>query len=280
MAENMQETMKNKVSKFKRILPIRPYVIFSDIMKCFMTSCGTVLLICFFNFEQVSLTDEIISRSVFTIFSFLVVILFSYEMSFGVRWFHAVAAESLLGEAIQITQIDRNDDAIAGYNRKVIAVHEAGHAVMAYLKEIKHFNVVMSCTNPRCVTVHKLQDAEDIKNIVLIKYAGAIAEEMVFGYFHAGSFMGTESDFLQATDLIKGYIVMIDPNVSKSLLNEELSGKIIWLSKEFWDEATGILTENKAMIEILSKELVKRDTLNEKEVKALLSKVKGNICVE
>lgn len=262
------------MNKLKRI---RPYAIFSDIMKCFMMSCGMILLLWFFNYEQLSITKDMIQQSVLVIFILLFVLLGTYEILIGNRWFsdQPIAIESSYGKAARANLIEQSSS-IAEYNRKVSAVHEAGHAVMAYLEEIEHFDVMVSYIEPKVVTVQKLQDAEDVKREILIKYAGAIAEDMLFGYFHAGCFTGVESDFSQATEWLKGYIVMTDSDASKSLLNEELSERIIYLSKEFWKEATDILTENRTLVEKLSEELLKKDVLKNEEVKAFLDEIKGN----
>lgn len=259
---------------------IHPYVIFTDIMKCFLTSCGLVFLIIFFAFEEfkeLPLTWELLSKNVLVIFCFLVFFLCVHELFFGNRWFCCVPIETIPGIA---RKREGNQDDIAEYNRKVNAVHEAGHAVMAYLKEIEDFDVILSYINPRVVTVQKMQRAEDIKNMILIKYSGAAAEELIFGNFHAGCWLSGESDFCQAVDLIKGYIVMTDPEISKSLLDEELSGQIIYLSRRLWEEATNIISKKKEMIERLSEELLQKETLDKQQVEAVLSEMERDRCVE
>ena len=42
---------------------------------------------------------------------------------------------------------------------------------------------------------------------------------------HIGSFIGEDSDFPQATEWIKAYIVMTDSSISKTLLDRELEEK-------------------------------------------------------
>ena len=259
------------MNKLKRI---KPYVIFSDIIKCFMMSCGMVLLLCFFNYEQLSITKEMIQQSVLLIFNLLFVLLGTYEILIGNGWFsgEVVAVESSLGKAVRENPIERSKS-IVEYNRKVSVVHEAGHAVMAYLEEIENFEVIMSDINPRVVMGPKLLDEKDVKKMILIMYAGAIAEKMLFGNFHSGCFMGEGNDFSKATELIKGYIVMTNPNMSKSLLNVELSEKVILLSKEFWQKAENILINHKIMIEVLSEELLKKETFSKEEIKIILESI-------
>lgn len=68
---------------------------------------------------------------------------------------------------------------------------------MAYLMEIESFQVILSDIQPRVVMVQKLQDANAVKKGILIKYAGAIAEEILLDKMHIGSFIGEDSDFLK-----------------------------------------------------------------------------------
>ena len=251
------------------------YVIFSDIVKCFMVSCGTVLLLCFFNYEALSITKEMIQQSVLAIFIPLFVLLGIYKILIGNGWLsdEVVEIRAPFGKAVLVNPSEKSSS-IVEYNRKVSAVHEAGHAVMAYLQEIENFEVIMSdVIGSKVAMVHKLSDAKNVKKMILNTYAGAIAEQMSFGHFHAGCFMGEKNDFSQATEWIKGYIVMTVPNMNKSLLNAELSEKVILLSKEFWYEAENILINHKKMIEVLSEELLKKETLSKKEINTILESI-------
>ena len=133
----------------------------------------------------------------------------------------------------RVIRSENKNDTLTEYNRKVSSVHEAGHAVMAYLMEIDSFQVILSDIQPRVVMVQKLQDANAVKKGILIKYAGAIAEEILLDKMHIGSFIGEDSDFPQATEWIKAYIVMTDSSISKTLLDRELEEKTILLSKNF-----------------------------------------------
>ena len=71
-------------------------------------------------------------------------------------------------------------------NKKIIAVHEAGHAVMAYLKNAGKFDVNMR--DGYVTTDYFLVDAQKHRDHIMVVYAGAIAEELVFGYFTSVSF--------------------------------------------------------------------------------------------
>lgn len=153
------------------------------------------------------------------------------------------------------------------------AVHEAGHAVMAYLQDTKDFEVFMSYDSAKTIVAYKSQKAKDIKKMILVKYSGAIAEELLLGEFSAGSIgvFYPNADFQSATELIRAYIVMTEPTVSKTLLNEELADLIISASNSFYKEATEILSKNKEMLVVISDELKSKDSLKKDEIIQLLT---------
>ena len=76
---------------------------------------------------------------------------------------------------------------------------------------------------------------------------------MLLDKMHIGSFIGKDSDFLQATEWIKAYIVMTDSSVSKTLLDWELEEKTI----------------------LLSENLQRKGTLTSEEVKNILKEIKN-----
>ncbi|ARD68009.1 hypothetical protein B2M23_16370 [Eubacterium limosum] len=172
------------------------------------------------------------------------------------------------------------DDKIADYNINISVIHEAGHAVMGYLKKLEYYSVYVAHTSAKIVYVYKNQDLEGVKNRILITYAGAVAEELVLGEFHYGC-IGTisdqESDFSKATELIKAYIVMNDCTKSKSLIDLELSDEIIKLSNEFYQETKEILSSNKDALDTIIEALNKQRQLTQEEIERLLDKEKGGI---
>ena len=155
------------------------------------------------------------------------------------------------------------------------SVHEAGHAVMAYLQDTKDFEVFMSYDSAKTVVTYKSQKAEDVKKMILVKYSGAIAEELLLGELSAGSIgiLNSNADFPSATELIRAYIVMTEPTVSKTLLNEELADLIISASNSFYKEATEILSKNKEMLVVISDELKSKDPLKKDEIIQLLTNI-------
>lgn len=246
--------------------------VFNDIFTCFIKTCGIVLMINFFG--NVQPKNEIIIMEVAGIFFTIIILMFFSEMANHFpNWSHSdgVVVESVSrGEAVLIPFV--TDSEAATYNAKVNAIHEAGHALMCYLSNIETFEVHSGHINPRVTYTQKAADAEDVKKMILIKYAGAAAEEILMNKFHLGCMFGTESDFKDATELLQSYFIMIDADSGKCMLEQVYAEQMIDLSKELYKNAVGILKENKEKLVILSDELIKKNTMTKDEIVKLLEK--------
>ena len=144
----------------------------------------------FFKQEEVPVTKELIQRNVLVICYSLISLLCVYQITkrmFSDDDYNVITGTSFRGMPKRVIRSENKNDTLTEYNRKVSSVHEAGHAVMAYLMEIESFQVILSDIQPRVVMVQKLQDANADKGI-LIKYAGAIAEEILLDKMHIGKF--------------------------------------------------------------------------------------------
>jgi len=153
-------------------------------------------------------------------------------------------------------------------DKRIIAVHEAGHAVMAYLKNAPSFDIDM--IRGRVITNYYLADAKTHRESILVTYAGTAAEELLLGHFSSGCFGSENADFESAAKSIKSYIVMTDNTVSKMMLDEELWEKSIGLSKELYAETKELLSEHQHLISALADILENADSMSTKEVQELL----------
>lgn len=269
---------------------------FVDLIQCFVAACGITLLINFFGLttEFLNVTEELSRNAIINevraiFFPLITIIILKNVYFWGIDRF----LEEKLSDGDNMTPTGigaiasemeevpcEADDKIADYNINISVIHEAGHAVMAYLKKLEHYSVYVAHTSAKITYVYKNFDLEDVKDQILITYAGAVAEELVLGEFHygcIGSISDQESDFSQATELIKAYIVMNDCTKSKSLLDSELSDEIIKLSNEFYQEAKEILSSNKDALDTIIEALNKQRQLTQEEVEKLLDKEKGAI---
>lgn len=269
---------------------------FVDLIQCFVAACGITLLINFFGLttEFLNVTEELSRNAIINevraiFFPLITIIILKNVYFWGIDRF----LEEKLSDGDNMTPTGigaiasemeevpcEADDKIADYNINISVIHEAGHAVMAYLKKLEHYSVYVAHTSAKITYVYKNFDLEDVKDQILITYAGAVAEELVLGEFHygcIGSISDQESDFSQATELIKAYIVMNDCTKSKSLIDLELSDEIIKLSNEFYQEARDILSSNKDALDTIIEALNKQRQLTQEEVEKLLDKEKGAI---
>lgn len=251
------------------------YAIFTTVVKYFILACGISLLLFFFYDNELEPTKDNIKCVVSIIYTILltaVVITYLFKKLFGSIKEDVVNAKPY-GKA-QIGNKEKTYENI----REMITVHEAGHAVMSYLKNADTIIVNASLCEPNVVSGYdSVVNAEVVKSMILIKYAGAIAEELIFGHYSAGSFFGSNSDnsdFKSATELIKGYITMINPERSKTLLDDELKDQLIDISKAFYQECKELLSCNIKLVEHLSNVLTYKERLTTEEVLEIINAFK------
>lgn len=255
----------------KLLKRIHLYNIFLDIMKCFIASCGVVLLLLFFH-DGGDVTKNELEIMVHSIFILLFFLCIPYKVFCDNNWFYddfensKVTSISVGGKAEKKELLVEKSE-VTSYNRRVIAVHEAGHALMLYLKDLEEFKIVISCMSSCVSTVYKQMNKENIQDYILTLYAGAAAEEIIMGNFHTSCM----DDFEKAASFIKLYVTMTDPTLSKTFLDEELASRTIVLSKEFYQLAKDELGKNKKWLNILAEELKDKDRLTRKEIQSLLT---------
>ncbi|MDE7423780.1 MAG: ATP-dependent Zn protease [Lachnospiraceae bacterium] len=258
--------MKKNKKKLIEIHLYTLYTIFINIMRCFIVSCGTAFLIIFFYWDEMApLKRDVFGKMAGSLFQItLLLLIFSHVLSKVLIGDKCCFGYKRCFDSLGIAS-EKEEKAISD-NRKVCIVHEAGHALMAYLQNVSNFRVTLSKT----ITTYNTQDVEDVKTMILIDYAGAAAEEILLESFSLGSMSSTDSDFVKATEHIKAYIIMTDSSVSKTMLNEELSQQVISLSKEMYSMSKDLLSENKEMLEVLSNELMKKEEMSKEEIIDLL----------
>lgn len=161
-----------------------------------------------------------------------------------------------------------------GNNEMFIFFHEAGHAVMAYLQGAINIDVITSCEPYRTISEFPSDDdISTLKKSILVGYAGAAAEEIMYGKYRAGSLVSEDSDFQKVTEKIKAYIVMTNPSFSKTFLDQRLNEEVIAQSKLFYEEAQTLLLEHKFFVLALAKELCEKRSMSYEEITACLKKV-------
>ncbi|WP_195523312.1 hypothetical protein [Roseburia intestinalis] len=117
------------------------YAIFIAVIKCFILACGISLLLFFFYDNELEFTKDNIKCVVGSIHALLLAVagvlnLLSAKM-WSVEHSSTTASDVIkpFGKAI-ISNKEKTHE----YTRRVVTVHEAGHAVMAYLRNPKMKN--------------------------------------------------------------------------------------------------------------------------------------------
>lgn len=242
--------------------------IFRDIMWSFFMACGLVLL--FYFFSETPFYQEECKSCVLlmALLLFVVTTAYTFFCEPG-RWFYEEIHK--VSGIPQAKLVKKDTDAYRHIkrNREIYATHEAGHVVMGYIKgEVCSVHILPSSV--RTETYVEGMSVDSLKKKILIDYAGAAAEELLLGEISCGSMLERTADFNIAVEHIKAYLVMKDDSLSKSLLDVELSEKVIECSREFYKEAFDILSENKAKVKIVASVLRNTDELYRGEIESLL----------
>lgn len=171
-----------------------------------------------------------------------------------------------------------------------VYIHEAGHAFLAHMFCNEYFvEVDISKDKSHCVTYSKeTRTKEDVKNLILICYAGAAAEEVILGEFSAGSIISNkynDSDFVKCVDYLKAYILLEENNSShlkelrhsKTMLDRDFNDLVIEKSKLFYNDTLKIIEQNKKVIIELANLIKKKRQLSKDEIDEFLIKKDLNL---
>ena len=191
-------------------------------------------------------------------------------------------------EAIDKKMFNGNRSKSGGYevDRNIVAYHEAGHAVMTYLvgQPIAVASIqpttsgvggyVKSEDNTETI----FQTADDLKNSVLIAYAGRASEEIKFGKITTGS----SNDITQGSHILSTYIEKLGFDHEFGLLDisvlaqnhfinsDKIVEKLAAMSRESYAECKRRLEENYHLVEKLATALLEKSKLSGSEIKRLL----------
>lgn len=281
-----KRTRKEYHSQMKHL---KPYSIFKDAMKCFITACGSTLLIIFFYNENEKITKNLIQSCVLSIFILLIVFTVFYKW---LKYFfnNDLAKDSGLivfgkqdtGKSFPYGEIK---EVFAKQNSsenkemiEIIRIHEAGHAVIAHLLGVKIEECIATITQGKTATktYQPLMEANDYKDRILILYGGAAAERIIYGKYRAGSVGNEQADFDQAERDIKNLLILEQNNgiYGYTTAGEEFAKAVREKSIELFEQTLSLLTENKDMLLRMAEELEKNPVMSGKEIEELFKKEK------
>lgn len=165
---------------------------------------------------------------------------------------------------------------------KLVAYHEAGHALVTSLLTDNHIHKVTiipstSGAGGALLSTPKKSDLitkRQLLNNVMILYAGRASEEILRGNKEDIT-SGASSDIKQATNLINAYFSELGMSEKFGMMaidNDELYlDEAVKLSNQLYKDTINLLIENKSKLSLLAETLLVKETLTGKEVEKLLS---------
>lgn len=179
-------------------------------------------------------------------------------------------------------QKDRNSDEL-----KLVAYHEAGHAVVGKLLEtgmdVSKVTILASTTGAGGVTFFSptkmgLLTISEMESRVKVSYAGRIAELLLFGDEKLVT-TGASGDIEQATANIKEMVSVYGMNKNIGMLNLDILGvdkaelfkHSVELSKRLYDETETFMRKNWHLVEKVALALLEKETISEGELDVLMS---------
>ena len=164
---------------------------------------------------------------------------------------------------------------------KIVAWHEAGHAVIGHLlgKEITKVTIIPSTSGAGGVTFStpkdkQLHSVEDIDNEIMELYGGRLAELLLYGKDSKKITTGASNDIERATKLIKDSIIKYGMSTEFGMLNlkhanvpeKSILDSEIKKSKELEKKALKILEDNKDKLQIIADMLLDRSTIYHNDI--------------
>lgn len=173
-------------------------------------------------------------------------------------------------------------------DKKIVAYHEAGHAVMHYLlgEPMSRASIIRTTTGVGGVVFGEDSDTQFLtkeyyENRVKICYAGRASEQIKFNSITQGA----SSDITQATGILEEYVSrlgfdeefgLLDMNVlaERQIIDKSNAFELMQKkSKELYTETVELLTKNYNLVEKLAKALLESETLSGKEIEEVLRDV-------
>lgn len=187
----------------------------------------------------------------------------------------------LKGHFKKDSQKDREEDVL-----KLVAYHEAGHAVVGKLLEtgmnVSRVTILASTTGAGGITLFSpnkmgLHTIEEMENDVKVSYAGRIAELLLFGDEKLVT-TGASGDIEQATQTIRHMISTYGMTKEMGMLNLEILGvdksvmvkQATELSARLYNETETLMKENWDKVVRVAEALLEKETIMEAELDELL----------
>lgn len=191
--------------------------------------------------------------------------------------------------------LEKKNKIISPDEKKIIAYHEAGHAICGWFLEHAHPLVKVTIV-PRGVAAlgyaqylpkeKYLSTKEEILDDICMTLGGRASEKLVFGKISTGAY----SDLEQSTQRIFSMIVaygmsdrvghvnyhkMIENSYNKPYSNDTaklIDEEIRSITEEQYQRAIALLTEKRVELEKLAQRLLEKEVLNKEDLEELFGK--------
>lgn len=218
----------------------------------------------------------------------------------AVKMYRNVVEQEDLEESIEtvIAGYQRKGAVISPAEKKVIAYHEIGHALVAAMQKhsapvhkitiIPRTNGALGYTMQISENDSVLMTKEELFNKIVTMTGGRSAEEVVFGSITSGA----SNDIEQATKLARSMVTRLgmteefDMMATEVVANRYLGGdaalqcsettagkidaKVLALIKEAHEKARTILQDNRDKLDVLAQYLLEKETITGEQFMALL----------
>ncbi len=208
----------------------------------------------------------------------------------------------------QLAGLKKKNRVIKEDEKKRVAYHESGHAIIAYLlpgaDPVHKISIIprglsaLGYTQQLPTDEKYLITKEDMLDKVAVLFGGRAAEEIVFGSVSTGA----QNDLMRATDIVRavitqfgmdeklGLVVLEKPGGNQFLTpegimrerddisektKELIDAQVSKMMQNIYERAKGILMKNKDKLEMLAQELLKKEIINEDELKAVMEGENG-----
>lgn len=170
-------------------------------------------------------------------------------------------------------------------DKKVVAYHESGHAVVRFLFDlpIARASIIGTTSGVGGAVFEAESDSlfltdDELKHDIMVAYGGRASEEIKFSSVTTGA----SNDLTQATQMISGYIMRYGFNKNFGLLDmsllqqievassEKLVNMMTEMSKELYNQTVTLLRDNYDKVELLAQKLLECETLSGAEINNLL----------
>ena len=169
-------------------------------------------------------------------------------------------------------------------DRETVAYHEAGHAVMSYLRgqTIARASIIGTTSGVGGAVINEehagnLYTKEDLENQVMVAYAGRASEQIKFGKVTTGA----SNDITQATGIIVKYLEaygfdddfgLLDVSVlqeSHVINSSDMTVKMSELSRKLYKNTLDLLNEHYNLVTVLAEKLLEKRSLQGDEIRIL-----------